>query len=320
MSTATIPTPQAAPPPPAPFTEPAEAPTSMLDRAVCITVELNCLGNRSTVPKDLIDVDADKDILSVSKTLIDSPELVAIKRKDQQIRSYLYSQCIQSGFRWGFYLVPYASIERVEAQLKKFSDERQVLVEALLLVYLAQVEAAQGKRRAIYNRSEYRTLQQAQASFSFTWQYVQFGVPGKLKSVSKAMFEAEQGKAKAKWAEAEAQVQQLLRASMAELVDHMVEKLTGTREGGKPKIFKDSMVANIKEFLDTFRERNITDDGELDGLVERARLLMDGVDPASLRGNDSMRAYVRDGFSQIQASLDGMIVDRPARSISFEDE
>jgi hypothetical protein len=85
-------------------------------------------------------------------------------------------------------------------------------------------------------------------------------------------------------AEASSEIQQVLRQSMADLVAHMAERLKDGADG-KPLKFKQSTVSNLVEFLSNFSFRNVTDDRQLQGLVGRARELLQGVAADDLRTN-----------------------------------
>jgi len=64
-----------------PFDRP-DPETNVLDRAVCLTLSMGRFGNTRKVATALINVDADKARLAVSKRLLDSPELEAVQRFD----------------------------------------------------------------------------------------------------------------------------------------------------------------------------------------------------------------------------------------------
>ena len=156
------------------------------------------------------------------------------------------------------------------------------------------------------------------AAFYVDVRYLAFGVPEKLEGIRADIFQREQQKAEAEWRSASDDVRQALRAGLAELVDHMVERLRGNGDG-KPKVFRDSLVGNLSEFLELFDPRNITDDAQLAQLVGRCRSVLDGVDANALRASDAIRTKVREGMAQVQSVLDTMVIDRPARRIVLED-
>src|SRR5579864_3568077 len=98
----------------------ASVPT-IAEQAVCISITRGVLGNskkvsraqiseRAVVPEGAsaelwdgtpVEVDADKKLLRVTKQLLDSPELEAIKALDREVTAYINSRCLPSMFRGG---------------------------------------------------------------------------------------------------------------------------------------------------------------------------------------------------------------------------
>jgi hypothetical protein len=58
-------------------------------QTVFIKVHLGLLGNTRKVSSSQVEVDADKALIRVSKTLLDSPELQAIRALDGDVRHFL---------------------------------------------------------------------------------------------------------------------------------------------------------------------------------------------------------------------------------------
>jgi hypothetical protein len=112
-------------------------------KTVCIKMRLSTMGNTRKVSTSQIEADADKDLLRVSKHLLDSAELKAIGRFDGEIRRFLYNICLP--FEIGIHLLPIAALETVEDRLQKFAEDRQALVTAFLSVYPGLCQDA-GKR------------------------------------------------------------------------------------------------------------------------------------------------------------------------------
>jgi hypothetical protein len=63
-------------------------------QTVFIKLHLGLLGNSRKVSSSQVAVDADKALIRVSKTLLDSPELQAIRTLDGDIRHFLYDMCL----------------------------------------------------------------------------------------------------------------------------------------------------------------------------------------------------------------------------------
>jgi hypothetical protein len=165
----------------------------------------------------------------------------------------------------------------------------------------------------VFNPLDYPSAERVAAAFVLEWQYIEFGTPGKLRQISSALFDEEREKAARQWADATAVVRQTLRESMADLIAHLVERLAGDKDG-KPKVFRNSIITNLNEFLEVFNARNITDDQQLAALVDKARRLISGVDAETLRESKNVRETVRTGFAKIQTALNGMLVDKPKRA------
>jgi hypothetical protein len=65
--------------------------------------------------------------------------------------------------------------------------------------------------------------------------------------------------------------------------------------------------------------RNIADDRELAALVEQMRNLAAGVEPNDLRSDDGLRQAWAGELARIESSLASMVIDKPARRITFDD-
>ena len=223
-----------------------------------------------------------------------------------------------SPFRRGTYLIPLDLVEQVDGKIVEYQEKRRFLADAFLAVYDSSVESAKKRLNGLFNVGDYPSADKVRAAFYVDVRYMAFGVPEKLEGIRKDIFEREKAKAEASWKEASEEVRQAMRVGLADVVDHMVERLQGNGDG-KPRVFRDTLVENMTEYLELFDPRNITDDTQLAQLVERCRNVLDGVDADALRASDAIRTKVRDGMVQVQATLDAMVIDRPARRIVLED-
>ena len=153
------------------------------------------------------------------------------------------------------------------------------------------------------------------ALFDLRTQYVTFDTPANLKGIKAEIFRREREKADAQWTDALAECRQLLRATMAELVGHIQERLE-PGEDGKPKTFHKSMLEKLDEFLTTFAARNIADDQELGALVKQAKEALVCVDATSLRKNDALRDVVKGQFDDLKAQLGFCQLDQAKASFA----
>jgi len=301
-------------PAPAPITEP-----QMLERAVLIQVDIKRIGNARKVSTEIINADADKDLLHVSKTLLDSAELKAVTALDSEMKSYLKRKCLPSVLRKGVFLLPLASLSAVNARMEAFQAQRATLVNSFAEVYPSLVEQARAQLRDLFDAEDYPPAERVKEFFALSWNYVSFGVPEALATVDQALFEEQRQKSAAQWQEAQGVVQDLLRARTLEMVSHMAERLTPCADG-KAKTFRNSMLENIDEFLQDFDSLNVTNDAQLAALVSRARELLSGVDAQTLRKSKDLRANLGSAFGEIETQLNSLLVDRPLRMVSFDEE
>ena len=289
----------------------------LAQKTVCVKVRLGRIGNTRKVSSSQVEVDTDKSLIRVSKHLLDSKELRAIISFDGEVRRYLYDTCLP--FEAGIHLCPLALLEQMEAKLREFAVAREGLVQAFLNAYPLLCQEASQRLRSLYNPSDYPPGDYVAQQFTFSWQYISFGVPDQLREISTRIWQDEREKAAQVMAEAGREIQQVLRTAMAELVTHMRDRL---KEGpdGKPLKFKESTVSKLAEFLDTFQFRNVTDDTELATLVEKARELLKGVDSEDLRSTAHLRARVQQGMAEIAGQLDTMVVKKGTRKFRMEEE
>jgi len=294
--------------------------TNALENAVCIAVQKGILGNTRKLSLAGIEIQADKAMLRLSKMLIDSPEYEAIKSHDGRIGRYLSSVCLPSMLPHSksVWFVPNDFVHQVEAQMLKYAEERTALVAAFKVAYPARVTEGIAKLQNAGSAADYIPVEKVADEFYFTWQYLEFGVPGSLKKIDSALFRQEKERNERQWAEATALAQQTLRACMAKLVDHMVDRLSGS-EDGKPKRFNSSVLENVSAFLECVDGRNITNDTQLKALADRAKQIVKGIDPELLRNDSNAREYVAKGFATIRETLSTLMVNTPTRAIRFED-
>ena len=254
-----------------------------------------------------------------SKKLLDCDEAAAIAAEFTRVKSFVKDLSLPTPFGDGIFFVPNTRIEQVDTELRQ---AEAVNVPTLVRAFVAKYDEILANERAAlkenFHQSDYDSPQEILNRVRMDYAYVTFGIPENLPEAIRQREAEKQGQRLTESIDA---MQNLLRSEMAKLVKHAAETLSGTREkDGKPKTFKNSLIGNIREFLATFQDRNITDDAEMERIIAQANQLLSGVDPQSLRDSDSTRAAVAQGFAAIQEQLDAMMVPRGSRVIEFEDE
>jgi hypothetical protein len=303
-------------PSPPPTAQPAPAAGgSIFDKAVCLSVQLRKPSNRRAADLNKIETDADKDMLSFGKKLLDCGQWRAIMQVDAEIRKVLKTRGLASQLRSGIYLVPLATLEEVDTKLQALIGRREQKIEAFLAAYPGEVEKARVRLNSQFELADYPDVDRLRASFGVELQYLNFGVPGTLQGISKALYERAKQQAHARWAEASEQIQLALRQAMQELV----ERLTPGADG-KKKAFGAGALDKAREFLDTFQARNLTGDTAMEQLVEQAQALLAGADPEKIRSDELFRGELQARFSEIGQQLDALVIEAPVRKFYLESE
>lgn len=300
---------------PPPQIETSASGEDLASKTVLLRVRFGLMGNSRKISNSAVQVDADKNLIRVSKKLLESEELDAIRKADGELRGYIYDTCLP-GFDDGLYFLPDLLIDQVEATFKKFKTERETLVDVFIAAYPELCKKAEESLRAVYSSKDYPSAEDVRAKFTFSWNYMEFGVPGKLRRTNPALFAQEREKLADTFRDAEEQVIQVMRATLAEMVEKLRERLTD--DGGKQKIFRDTAVTNLQEFLNSFDFRNVTNDTDLKAQVDRARALITGTDPQALRDMDGLRNRVREGMAAISQALEPLVMDKPSRKFRPE--
>ena len=289
--------------------------------SVILSLSMRRAGNRRRVSSSRVEVDADRDAISVSKELLASDEFKRIESFDGAVRKWVYSRALpnEGTLRGGTYRLPTALVAEVDAQLQVFEGQRSDLIEGFLEVYPERREEARERLRTLFDERDYPDVIDVRMAFRFDYRYMSFQVPGALESISADLLRREMEKAKIDVATEADEIKNALRASFAELLEHATTRLGVDK--GKKRRFGGSMIERMSEFLNYFGARNIIGDDELATLVERARKVMSGVEnPSDLRTDDDLRRKVRQSLTRIKREMDRNLEVRPVRKFDLGDD
>jgi hypothetical protein len=150
--------------------------------------------------------------------------------------------------------------------------------------------------------------------FNVSWDFPNVEPPDYLRMVSPGLYRQEAERIRSRFDEAVTLAEDAIFSELAKLVEHLNERMSGS-DDGKPKIFRDSVVTNLLEFFERFRQLDIGSSEELDRMVANVQQIVRGVTPNALRNSESLRHRVSNELTKVQASLDGLMVDRPRRNL-----
>lgn len=286
-----------------------------VQNAAMLVFSTHAWGNRKTADIGKIETLADKKFLSVSKKLIDSETYKSIIKFQTSVYDWIGQNAVPAFVLRGAYLFNMDFVETVEDYLVAQSEILQEKIEPLISEYQEKTNDAQFRLSDQFNPNDYPSIESLRKSFSFEWKWRIFDVPDGL---PEKIFAQEKLKAENMWKEAADQISAGLRQAFVELIKHANEVLQ-TDSSGKTKGFKNSTFDNIDNFINTFKNRNIINDSDLETLVNQAKKILTNVnDPQTLKTNTEMREIVQYNFSEISKKLDEMIETKPSRKFDLE--
>lgn len=295
-------------------------PNSIFEHAVCLSVGRAWPSLSRTLSKDFIATTADKKRVHASKDLYDSDELRKLQNLESALDMKLKTYCIPFPLKAGIYVLPKDFIPQVEQILGEHIEARQPLIDKFCERYDVLVAEAREALGDSFNPNDYSTAERVKHEFQFGYNYLQMTASDLLKEVSKDVLKREQDKMDQVWKDAGQAATDLLTTQMQGLVNGFLDKLKPTGPDGKKKIFRNTLLKPINEFINNFSPRNLNNNSQLKAEVEKMKALVEGIDPEDIRKNEALKDSLQKGFSEIKTILDAGITDAPIRAINLADD
>jgi len=253
------------------------------------------------------------EFLSAGKKLLDTKhpsymDVTAVRGKAGAYWKSLTLPYPEPGVR----LLRQDQIDPFNQQMTSFRAELLDAVARLDEHYAELKETARWRLGNLYDSMDYPP--NLRGLFDLAWEFPNVQPPDYLMQLNPAIYEQEKSRIAARFEEAVRLAEQAFVTEFAGLVSHLCERLSAETSGEK-KVFRDTAVSNLTEFFDRFRQLNVHSSDQLDKLVSDAQNLVRGVEPQTLRANETLRQHVATQLSSVQAVLDGMLIDRPRRNL-----
>ena len=206
--------------------------------------------------------------------------------------------------------------DRAQDFSRTLDEYRQKLHESVGKLeshYARLKDAARVRLGTLFNESDYPP--HLSGMFDVSYEFISLEPPAYLLELSPEVYQEQQRRVAARFEEAIDLAEKAFTSELAQLVSHLVERLTGDGAGGEKKVFRDSAIANINGFFERFRSLNVGSNSELDKLVTTAQQAIRGVGAQDLRDREGLRQQVATQMSSVLATLDGLLVDAPRRKI-----
>jgi len=129
-----------------------ETAIEMAARTIVLIVTFSGIGNRRKVDTSRVQVDADKELIAVSKQLFESEALWEIQALDSEARRYIESRALPSMLKKGVYLLPLELVTEVETKLSEYAAQRHMFADKLKETYDEAVNQSKKRLRDLENR------------------------------------------------------------------------------------------------------------------------------------------------------------------------
>ena len=288
-------------------------PVAIENRTLCLIYSFGLPGNSKKLKESQFSaLDADKKMIHANKVLLDSKELKAIANADGELRTFLDTYCLPHPNR-AVKIVPFEKVVEIADVCDRYQERREnELIPAFIKAYPRLCEQAEKRLGKVYNPADYPDVKYMLSKFRFRYQFLNFGtVPAELRELKKELYRSEQKKAREVVAEAAEGIIQVRRAMFLKLVEHLKDKLTP--DGEKEKIFRDTTVTKLQEFVDSFDVYNVANDEEGAALAAKIRGLLEGKNPDQIRTNESFKEKVLREVGKVSEELGTLVVDKPTR-------
>ena len=256
---------------------------------------------------------AEGDYVSAAKKLLDTshPAYKAVSSLKSRIVSYWRSMSLpypEAGIR----LIRQDDLAPFHVRMTSLRSDLEESVRNLNEHYSELKSQARRQLGRLFSADDYPAT--LAGLFECNWDFPSVEPPDYLRQLCPQLYEQEAARVAARFDEAVQMAEQAFTEELSKLVSHLTERLSG-QEDGKPKVFRDTAIENLREFFERFRHLNIRSDEQLDALVNQAQGVVRGIQPQQLRDDQPLRQQVATQLSGVQAVLDGLLVDRPRRNI-----
>ncbi len=285
------------------------------EKACLIQLKTSCWTGAKNLNPRVLGKIGKSDWLKGKKLLVGPERLSPIKTTIHRARQILGEHALPFPIT-GLSLVPKEALTQVDIALDKFKNDFWKRVEEFLSDYdQARSEAKGFLGEDLFNESDYPL--DIRGRFKFNWRFLTIKVPGKASILPPELYDREKRKFQSLMEETREMAITALAKELGDLVNNLVEKLSGTKDG-KPKRLQSSMVNKLNEFLESFDDRNFFNDDRLTELVEQAKAVTNGVSPYSLRYNQELRDQFAKTMTSLKEDVEKAIKDLPVRKLRLE--
>lgn len=249
---------------------------------------------------------AARGVATVSKRLLgDCAELDAVQKFTANARNVHYA-CTMPWSDTGLRLLPTKQYFKYHQEMTALQAEFERLVTVFLDAYDWEITNAQLKLGALFNPDEYPTADSLRSRFRFRMNYMPLPDAGDFRVDIET--EAQQALASQYESYYTTQFQSAMRdiwERAYDAISKMSERLDYSDDTNK-KVFRDSLVDNMKEIIDLLEACNVTNDPVMQDAHRRLDRALMGVTPDALRADAYLRAQTKRQVDEVKKLIDNL--------------
>ena len=298
---------------------------NILDLTTCLLLRFHKTGliRKGNIAK--IQTAANKQRLGLNKKILQSDSYDNMLLIARDCRRYAKARQVPgSPFSEGTHLIPLPLVDDLDTKIANAENGYSSFADLFVAEYAGLVEEAKSELNDQFDASNYfdvSTEAGRNALRSRFWVERRWfdWSPSSDKKVSPTIASQEQKRQATEIKDMALQVKAALRMGLKKLIDHLVERLA-PQPGGSRKMFMDSTITKITDFLELFSARNVCGDKELALLADQAKEVLQGQTASSIKENEEIATVVTARMSMVKENLDKLLLDMPERAIYLDDD
>ncbi len=249
---------------------------------------------------------AERGSVRVQKYLLGNcPDLSAITKHQAMVRK----RHLQMTLPWldtGVRLLPATRYFDYLREMGDYQQQQEQLVSKFINTYRWEVSNAQLKLGDLFNADDYPSVHELSNKFRMQLSYLPVPQSGDWRvDIGNAALEDLRKRQ-------EQDMNDRLQTAMKDVwqraydaLTHMSERLTDEADG-EHKVFRDTLVSNALEVLDTLKACNITGDERMHDAHTKLEAALKGVNATALRTNEGLRKKTKKSIDEILKELPGL--------------
>jgi len=266
----------------------------------------------------LVETEADKRQLGLSKRIIESPEYKEVGLVASHCRAFLRNLELAGPFKTGRHLLTLPLLESAYRHVGDAEVRYAEAAERFLAVYPSQVEQAKTMLADQYRAEDYPAVDTLREAFRVEKRVTTWSTPD-ASQIGEYLYSQEKARAAVELAAIADDAKLALREGIKALAAKLAKAL-GYKDSGHRQTLTPATYQKVADWLAIFDKRDVMNDSDLGAVVTEIKAALEGKGLDDLRTNRGVRDEVRRNLDGAIERLDTLLVDAPSRVVSFEDE